>query len=63
MKISKFKKTKKELQSTGEQYSPIVADLLVKLEKAQNPGTQGKGTNSDRILSDIEKMWGTTNRK
>lgn len=56
-------KTKNELQSTGEQYSPIVADLLVKLEKAQNPGTQGKGTNSDRILSDIEKMWGTTNRK
>ena len=55
--------TKKELESTGEQYSPIVADLLVKLEKAQNPGMQAKGTNSDRILSDIEKMWGTKNRK
>lgn len=55
--------TKKELESTGENYSPIVADLLVKLEQAQTFGNQAKGTNTLDALSDAEKMWGTINRK
>lgn len=48
--------TRKEMERSGERFSPLYADLLVQLEKARNPGANADSSNAGKQMTDAERM-------
>lgn len=55
-------KTRKEIERTGENFSPLYADLLVQLEKAKNPGSNANSSNLGKQITDAERMGWVTRK-
>ena len=54
--------TRKEIERSGENFSPLYADLLVQLEKARNPGSNAGSSNGGTHMTDAERMGWVTRK-